>query len=346
MQNKIDVQNMYKAILQFPDNIKEAIKLVSNFSVKNKYKKINNVVVSGMGGSAIGADIVSAIGKESIEIPFFISRDYKLPNWVNQNTLVICSSYSGNTEETISCFDDAKVKRAQICGITTGGILEKKLKSHNMDYIIIPSGLQPRAALAFSFIPISKILKELSVLKFDFDILSNHFFKNIYEAQKIYSLESKKNPVYLLAKYIHKKIPIIYADSSTLSVVAKRIKGQIAENSKMIAYQSDLPEFNHNEIVGWANNKNLLNNFIIIWLKDPKDHKRVKFRQKISKEIFDEIGIKQYSIEKKDSSYEERFLHMIHFGDWLSYWCAILHNTDPTPVINIDRIKNSLNNLK
>ena len=113
----------------------------------------------------------------------------------------------------------------------------------------------------------------------------------------------------------------------------------------MLAYQNDFPEFNHNEIVGWENNINILNNFVIIWLKDTKDHNRVKQRQKVSRKILEEIGIKQFSVEVEGITFEERFLHMIHFGDWLSYWCAILHNTDPTPVDKIDRLKVSLKSI-
>ncbi len=345
MNNKLDSQNMYESILNFPENIKDALKIVSNFSIKNRYKEIKNIVISGMGGSAIGADIVFAIGRDKIKIPFTVSRGYKLPNWVDKNTLVICSSYSGNTEETLASFDDAMKKKAQICGVTTGGVLKEKLTIHRKDKIIIPSGLQPRAALAFSFIPISKYLEELDILKFNFDLWISDFLNNIIGFQNNYKLKSDKNPVYCLAKNIFNKIPIIYADNSTLSIVSKRIKDQISENSKMLVYQNDLPELNHNEIVGWENNLKILKNFVIIWLKDERDYVRIKYRQKVSKNILEEIGIEQFSIQVEGVTFEERFLHMIHFGDWLSYWCAILHNTDPTPVEKIERLKISLNNF-
>ena len=255
---------------------------------------------------------------------------------------VICSSYSGNTEETISCLENAVERNAQICGITTGGILKSKLNQLGKDIILIPSGLQPRAALGFSLIPISKFLEKLGILKVSFDFWLGIFLKNIKIYQDIYRRENIQNPTYQLAKNIYKKVPVIYADSSTLSIVGTRIKGQISENSKMLIYQNDLPELNHNEIVGWENNPNILNHFVIIWLKDKTDHVRIKHRQKISKGIFDEIGVKQFSIKVKGNSFQERFLNMIHFGDWLSYWCAILHKTDPSPVLKIDRLKKSL----
>ena len=342
---KVDSKNMFDAIINFPKNIDEALKIAKKFKFKNKYDKIENVVIAGMGGSAIGGDIVLALGKENIDIPLTISRNYTLPNWVNKNSLVICSSYSGNTEETLSCLEDALKKNAQICGITTGGILKSKLNELNKDVFITPSGLQPRAALAYSLIPISKILEKLDVLKIGFDIWLDEFLKNINNYQEVYRLESQKNPTYVLAKNIYKKIPIIYADNSTLSVVATRMKGQISENSKMLVYQSNLPELNHNEIVGWENNLNIIDNFVIIWLKDKNDHERNKYRQNITENILNEIKIKQFSVEVEGNSFQERFLHMLHFGDWLSYWCALLHKTDPTPVLKIDRLKNSLESL-
>ena len=342
---KVDSQNMFQAIINFPKNIEEALKIANKFIFNNKYNKIENIVIAGMGGSAIGGDIVSALGRKNIDIPLTISRDYVLPNWVGKNSLVICSSYSGNTEETLSCFEDALIKNAQICGITTGGILKSKLNDLNKDVLIIPSGLQPRAALAYSLIPILKILEKLDVLKISFDNWLDEFLKNIKNYQTIYCLESQKNPTFVLAKNIYNKIPIIYADNSTLSVVGTRMKGQISENSKMLVYQSDLPELNHNEIVGWENNLDMIDNFVIIWLKDKSDHERNKYRQNITESILNEIKIKQFSVEVKGNSFQERFLHMLHFGDWLSYWCALLHKTDPTPVLKIDRLKNSLESL-
>jgi len=342
---KIDSNNMFDAIINFPKNIDEASKIAEKFKLKNKYDKIKNVIIAGMGGSAIGGDIVLALGEKDIDIPLIISRNYTLPNWVNENSLVICSSYSGNTEETLSCLEDALKKNAQICGITTGGILKGKLNELKKDVFITPSGLQPRAALAYSLIPISKILEKLDVLKISFDIWLDEFLKNIINHQTIYCLESQKNPTYVLAKNIYNKIPIIYADNSTLSVVGTRMKGQISENSKMLVYQSDLPELNHNEIVGWENNLDMIDNFVIIWLKDKSDHERNKYRQNITESILNEIKIKQFSVEVKGNSFQERFLHMLHFADWLSYWCALLHKTDPTPVLKIDRLKNSLESL-
>ena len=169
MYKTLDKENMFSAIWDFPENLSEAHKLGENIKLEQDYNGINSIVVAGMGGSAIGGDVVSVIEKDCINVPFFICRGYSVPNWVNNNTLVICSSYSGNTEETLAALDNSMGKGAMVCGITTGGELAKKLKRENKDVVIIPSGLQPRAALAFSFVPMTKLLQKIGVINTNID---------------------------------------------------------------------------------------------------------------------------------------------------------------------------------
>ena len=156
----IDTDNMHQSIYEFSDHIMQAIEIGESISIKNQYNDIHNVVVAGMGGSAIGGDVARLLCKNELKVPMVVSRNYTLPGWVNNNTLVICSSYSGNTEEPLSALDDALNKKAQVCGFTTGGELGKHLKKLGKDLVIIPSGLQPRAALAFSFVPMVKLLEK------------------------------------------------------------------------------------------------------------------------------------------------------------------------------------------
>ena len=338
-----DKENMYGSIWNFPDNLKDALTIGENISLKNKYYNIQNIVIAGMGGSAIGGDIVAILEEQNIKIPYLVCRDYNVPKWVNSNSLVICSSYSGNTEETISAFHKSKDRGASICGITTGGKLLKLLEKHKKDYVKIPKGLQPRAAVAFSFIPIIKLIEKIGLvnsnLKFWFEETVNTLNNN----RVYYGSEGNKNPVYLLANKLYKKIPIIYSDSSTMRVNAVRLKGQLNENGKMLAYFNELPELNHNEIVGWQNNQEIFEHLCVLWLEDESDTSRTKIRKKITESILNETNISQYSIKVEGDSFQERFLNMVHFGDWLSYWCAILHKTDPSPVKKIVRLKNELN---
>tara|TARA_B110000438_G_scaffold76885_1_gene77084 strand:- start:3243 stop:4283 length:1041 start_codon:yes stop_codon:yes gene_type:complete len=342
MTSRYDPENMFSSIWSFPENLEDALKLGDSIQLKQNYENINSIVVAGMGGSAIGGDVVSVLGNSYIKIPFTVCRGYSLPNWVNENTLVICSSYSGNTEETLSTLDDALKKNAKVCGITTGGKIGEKLKELGKDMVLIPSGLQPRAALAFSFIPIAKLLEKAELLDLKIKKWITKTIYSLKSSREIYSEESAENPVYELAKKIHKKLPIIYSDNSTLGVAAVRLKGQICENGKMLAYNNNLPELNHNEIVGWENNQNLFNDLFVLWLTDEDDNSRIKHRQDITQSILKQSGVNQFVIQVTGNSFQERFLLMIHYGDWLSYWCAILHGTNPSPVEKISRLKEEL----
>ena len=345
MNRKIDKENMFKSIWEFVDNLEDAYLLGDNIQLKNKYLNINNIIIAGMGGSAIGGDVAFVLERNNLKIPFQVIRDYSCPSYVNKNTLVICSSYSGNTEETISVFKDAIKKGAMVCGITTGGLLEKELTKRDLDIIMVPKGLQPRAALAYSFIPIIKFMNKIEIINSSIDTWLKNSIEALRNHRKTYSEEKLNNPVYGIADKIKNKLPVIYSDSSSMAIAAIRFKGQLAENSKMLSYNNELPELNHNEIVGWENNLELLSNFVVLWLKDSDDNKRVKSRQIITSHILREINIEQHNIFVEGNSFEERFLNMIHFGDWLSYWCALLHRTDPSPVQKINRLKEELSQI-
>lgn len=341
-KSQIDPQDMFGAIFCFPDQLKEAMDIGKNIELKNKYAACSNIVVTGMGGSAIGGDVVKSLLNDELKVPFYINRSYNLPNWVNENTLVICSSYSGNTEESLSAYEYALVKNAMICGISTGGALSEKLTDKGFDLIKIPSGLQPRAALAYSFVPLLYLLNKIGIASDSIlDDLSSSV-SSLEQKRDIYSIGESENPIFKMAKEIYGMIPIIYGVTDTTGVVALRWKGQICENSKMLAYHNELPELNHNEIVGWGNNPDLLNELSVIWLRDKYDNNRVKARQDVTKEIFNDLDIMQHEIRAEGETKVERLLDLINFGDWLSYWCAILHNTDPSPVEKINILKEAL----
>lgn len=344
-KSQIDPQDMFGAIYRFADQIQEAIGIGEQINLQNDYSACENIIVAGMGGSAIGGDVVKTIVNQELKIPFYVIRNYTLPNWVNEKTLVICSSYSGNTEESLSAYEDALKKGAMICGISTGGQLSEKIKSKGFDLITIPGGLQPRAALAYSFVPMLYLLKKIG-------LISNSLINDL--SNSIISLENKRdvssvgdasNPIFKMAKDIYGMIPIIYGITDTTGVVALRWKGQLCENSKMLAYHNEIPEMNHNEIVGWGNNPDLLSELSVIWLRDKNDNERVRVRQDITKTLLNDINIMQHEVSAEGENNVERLLDLINYGDWLSYWCAILHNTDPSPVEKINKLKKALEEI-
>ncbi|MAP71365.1 MAG: bifunctional phosphoglucose/phosphomannose isomerase [Candidatus Marinimicrobia bacterium] len=341
----IDPDNMYKSIYDFPYHIAQALDIGRTINFHNTYDNIQNIVIAGMGGSAIGGDVVKLLTKNELKVPFVISRNYKLPNWVNENTLVICSSYSGDTEETLDSFDDSLNKGAKIIGISTGGTLTKLLIGNKLDVVTIPSGLQPRAALALSFVPMLCLLNKLGFISSNSikDLKSTVSLLNDFR-DKYYN-QNEQNPTYAIAQRIYKTIPIIYGENEYTGIIALRWKGQLSENSKMLAFCNDLPEMNHNEIVGWENNNTLMDNISVIWLKDKDDHPRIISRQTATKDIIGKIAANHEVVSLQGDTQVERLLHLVHFGDWLSYWCAILHKTDPTPVKKIDHLKRILSKI-
>ncbi|MCJ7802584.1 MAG: bifunctional phosphoglucose/phosphomannose isomerase [Candidatus Marinimicrobia bacterium] len=344
-KSQIDPQDMFGAIYRFADQIQEAIGIGEQINLKNNYSACNNIIVAGMGGSAIGGDVVKTLIHQELKIPFYVNRNYSLPNWVNEKTLVICSSYSGNTEESLSAYEDALKKGAMICGISTGGQLSEIIQAKGFDLITIQGGLQPRAALAYSFVPMLYLLNKIGHISNSLiDDLSSSI---IYLENKrdTYSIGDSSNPTYKMAKDIYGMIPIIYGATDTTGVVALRWKGQLCENSKMLAYHNEIPELNHNEIVGWGNNPDLLSELSVIWLRDKNDNMRVRARQDITKTILDDIDIMQNEVNAEGANNLERLLDLINYGDWLSYWCAILHNTDPSPVEKINKLKKALEEI-
>ncbi|MCK4903981.1 MAG: SIS domain-containing protein, partial [Candidatus Marinimicrobia bacterium] len=226
-KSQIDPQDMFGAIYRFADQIQEAIGISEQINLHNDYSASKNIVVAGMGGSAIGGDIVKTIVNQELKIPFYINRNYELPKWVNEKTLVICSSYSGNTEESLSAYEDALKKGAMICGISTGGQLSKKIQSEGFDLITIPGGLQPRAALAYSFVPMLYLLKNIGLISNSLvDDLSNSI-TYLETKRNAYSVGDTSNPIFKMAKDIYGMIPIIYGITDTTGVVALRWKGQL-----------------------------------------------------------------------------------------------------------------------
>ncbi len=344
-KSQIDPQDMFGAIYHFPDQIKEALVTGKKIELKNDFSKIRNIVLTGMGGSAIGGDVIKAIISDELKIPFYVNRNYDLPNWIDEETLVICSSYSGNTEEALGSYKDAVKKGAQICGISTGGKLSEQLAENDYDLIKIPGGLQPRAALAYSFVPILYLLNKIGFVSEKIISELNETVSVLESKRESYSVGESDNPIFKMAKEIYGMIPIIYGVTDTTGVVALRWKGQLCENSKMLAYHNELPELNHNEIIGWGNNPDLLSELSVIWLRDKNDNPRIKARQDITKEILNDMGIMQHEVRAEGNTKTERLLDLINFGDWLSYWCAILHDTDPSPVKNIDRLKQALEKI-
>ncbi len=319
----IDSSNMLKVIEDFPNQCRTALPLAKGMTVSGKVDKI---IVAGMGGSAVGGDLLK-LYLHDLKIPIMTVRDYKLPNFVDENTLVFAVSYSGNTEETLSAFEDATKRKAKIVAVTSGGKLAESAKK----VIKIPKGLQPRAALGYIFFPVLGVLVNSGIVKENMgdvkemlDILSNtNDFKSFGEK---------------LAKQIGNRTPLIYA-SEQFSAVAYRWKTQFNENSKVAAFTHNFSELNHNEIVGYQTMSK--EKFITIFLRDNSDNDRIKKRMDITKEIISQ-KVDVVEIFTKGNSLLSRLFSALYYADFTSYYLALQNKVDPTPVHVIESLKKKL----
>lgn len=326
---------MDKLIEAFSSQIREGLTISESIDFTPK-SEIRNIVLCGLGGSGIGGRLVSEIASDSLLVPFISNHDYSVPNFINENTLVIVSSYSGNTEETLEAFERCIEANAQVVCITSGGRIAEIAQEKNFALIKVPGGNPPRASLAYSVVSQLILLSKLQLVKKDFRKLLKecvNFIDNISDYAKDIAME--------IAVETHQSLPILYT-SGEYESIGIRTKQQLNENSKMLCWSNVIPEMNHNELVGWASGND---NITAIFFEPEDLHSRNKERFSLSKSIIRSKGAKIIEIPSKGSTKLERFFYYIHLGDWLSYFLAVKNNVDPFEIEVIDYLKGKLAEL-
>lgn len=334
LKRRIDRHDFYDALIGLPDSFEEAVEIGRSISVNKK--KIDNVLVCGMGGSAIPGQIAKDYCAEQMKVPIEIIENYDIPNYVGEKTLVISISHSGNTEEAISCFKQAKKRKAEIIVITTGGKLEKLAKDKNL--ILIPKTSQPRGALAYMLVPILEILKKYELIKVDY----KETIKNLRKLKKKLDLfNDNKNIAKIIAKRTVNRLPVVYSVSFDSMAVRLRAQG-INENSKMIAHANSIPSMSHNELTAWQSAQDLP--YTVIFLVDRHAHKQNLKRYKITKKILEEKVPKDHILEikSKGKGVLSRLLTLVYQIDMISYYTALLHNVQPTDIRYVEELKKRL----
>ncbi len=341
---KIDKGGMYDRIYQFPTQFEDGLKRTKEIQLPRWDKsKIKNIVVAGLGGSAIGGDLVRSYLAERLNIPFFICRNYTLPKFVDSSSLVFVSSYSGNTEETLSAFEDVSRREAKIICITSNGKVENVSSEKQFPCVHLPKGFQPRAALGYSFVPILTMLERLGFVDGEeTNIKKTKEFLDENRNRYRVEVDTEKNEAKKLATKLHKKLPIIYASCDHFDAVSTRWKGQFCENAKMLAFNNVFPEFNHNELVGWKVLSDYRDDLIVVILKDKEDHPRIQRRMEIVRDIIEKQKVEVIETESCGENLLSRMFSLIQLGDFTSFYLAILNQEDPTPVKVIDFLKNEL----
>ena len=343
----IDQSNMYKSISEFSEHIEHSFDYFkqNSFISSDISNEINNILILGMGGSAITGLLFKEILSNKLDIPISVNKKYTIPKWVNNDTLVIACSYSGNTEETLTSIEKCKQKTSKIIGFTTGGKLYEYIQKFNFNYVLIPKGLQPRAALGYSFTLMLLMLNEIGFIDEKTIIGLKNNINEIVEFSNIFSKNHNENLAFSIAEKIYDKNPIIYAEDGIFGAIGYRFKCQLVENSKILAFNNIIPEMNHNEIEAYTKDVNNNSNFIILWINNENYHPRNKKRIEVVKKIFSTKIKSQIEINlnlKKIKNPIVQYLVYINFLDWISYHAAILNNIDPSIIPNINELKKSL----
>lgn len=324
---------MKQLVQNFPSQLQEAMIIGQNYRFLTAKRSFANVVLTGLGGSGIGGTIAQNYLYDKLKVPFYVNKDYHLPAFVGKDSLVIVSSYSGNTEETLNALKLASKAKATIICITSGGKISEIAKKKKLDCILLPSGMPPRACLGYSMLQVLYTLQH-------FDLIDVPFEKEIKASIKLLKNEQRsiQAKARALAKKMVGKIPIIYS-SADYEGVAIRFRQQINENGKMLCWHHAIPEMNHNELVGWRDKDD---NKIVIILRNDSDYERIQLRMDINKNIIKQYTKNIVEVISTGKTYWEKAFYLIHLTDWVSVYLAEYREHDAVEVKVIDYLKGEL----
>ncbi len=337
-----DREDMLTRLKEMPSLCQLAWQMSNNFDLPPDYTTIDKVVILGMGGSAIGGDLVSSLVVAEAKLPVITCRGYQLPAFVDDKTLLIASSYSGNTEETLSAFEQALKTGAKKLAITTGGKLRTMAEKRNIPVFSFDYKAQPRAALPFSLIPILCFLQRLGLIsdksqEIDETVpVLEDLSRRISE-----SIPLSQNPAKQLAGRLYRHLPVVYG-AGIVSEVAHRWKTQLNENSKAWSFYEVFPELNHNAVVGYQFPEDLAGKIVVVLLRSALLPERIRLRYQVTCQLLEQARV-DYQVVDGNGDYPlGQVMSLVLFGDYVSYYLAILYQVDPSPVKAIDFLKERL----
>lgn len=341
---EIDASGMLAHIEGLPEQFENAFKLGLSLPLPDSLKNIHQVIVCGMGGSAIGGDFLAALMQIKGRIPVFVCRSYDLPAWANENTLVITSSFSGNTEETIAAYETAAQRGLPILALTTGGKLALLTQGKpNQTLWQFNHVSPPRAAIGWSIGLLLALAHRLNWMP----DLENEIKSAVAVMQKyrpVYGIDNsaQTNPAKRQGGQFIGRFPAFYGGGA-FETVARRWKTQLNENSKIWAMYEPIPEANHNGVVGIEFPQQVISKTVALFIRSPKfDHPRVALRHEFTSQLFLQAGINIDSFQPEGDTLLAQVMHAIQFGDYMSFYAAVAHDADPTVIWPIDQLKEQL----
>ena len=338
---RIDRSDMVGRACALPATCLEGWEKGLAWKIPSMWSSSEQLLVLGMGGSAIGADLLQGFLRGELSRPVIVNRAYTLPKWVGRSTLVLACSYSGNTEETLSAAREAKKKGARLLAITSGGELSRWARRSRFPLLQIPSGWPPRSAVGYlTFSPLGLLVrlgwlkeKALPVRKACAD--TDRFIAGTLAL----SVKTQRNPAKRLALHLVGKIPILYGASDGWEGVTYRWRTQLEENAKTLAFHHLFPEATHNEISGWLHPKEMMRRLAAVFLLDPAIHPRTRRRMDFTAALIRRQGASALEVRGKGSSLMSRMLTLVSLGDFTSIYLALLYRIDPTPVDRVEALK-------
>lgn len=327
---------MKELVEAFPNQLREAVEISKNSILKPFPGKIEHVIISGLGGSGIGGSIIAELTKAECPVPVYVNKDYTCPGFVNASTLFIACSYSGNTEETLACLQQAEPKAGKIVIITSGGKLAEIANEKGYDLILIPANRPPRASLGYS-------LGQLFFTFYSLGLISSSYQLQWEHAANL--IERERNTIYAEAEELTNRIinsfPIIYSESG-YEGLAVRICQQFSENSKMLCSNRVIPEMNHNELVGWRERQDKVS---VILIRTGLEYYRNAARMEFLREVVSQYTDKVFYLDAKGETPLEKTLYLIQLTDFTSCMLAERRGYDPSEINVINKLKQSLNEL-
>ncbi|MCK5402747.1 bifunctional phosphoglucose/phosphomannose isomerase [Candidatus Bathyarchaeota archaeon] len=346
----VDKYDMCSIMLKLPEICEDAIKRAERLTIPNEvkitddltitYKKPKKILVVGMGGSAIGGDLLKDWLRETLSIPIDVCREYNLPAYADEETLVLVSSYSGNTEETLSMFLEALEKRCMTLSITSNGSLLDFNETLDLPFVKLPTGYPPRSAVPYLFFPLVTSLKKLGILSG----VDDEIRETITVLKQVREEIKPENPALQniskqIANGVQGSIPFI-CGSGFYRSIALRIKTQFNENGKTPAKSETFPELNHNETVGWTGLRELTKNFSVILIRDTQETLEISTRIDVTRKLVFDSGAKNVlEIYARGIAKLARLFSVMYIGDFASVYLGVLYGLDPTPVKIIDELK-------
>ena len=339
----IDPSGMLSVVERFPAQVREALEIGSNAVDLPSAGGITSIVVLGMGGSGISGDVVASLLYGSLPLPVMTVKGYSLPALVGPGSLVFAVSYSGNTEETLHCLEEALGRGARAIAVTSGGRLAEVAGENGLAVFRIPPGLQPRASLGYLVVPLVAALERMGLV----DGMVRRFGDAVgmlEERSKEYGAGTPlaNNPTKRLAKDLLGYMPVVYGSEGTVAVAAKRWKAQFNEMAKVPSFDNWFPELNHNETVGWKNLEDICSRCHLVVLREPREHARVARRIEITMDLLGDTLGHITQVCARGSNRVERLLDLVYFGDFTSVYLALALEEDPTPVTRIEELKKRL----